>query len=333
VKLKKSHVIALTHRLYKRHTATGDKGLLTVGIGWAMKRRLFDAERGRVITYIVSKKRKRIALRHRIPSKVYVYLTKRKAGKNHRVRHVFKTDVVELRGKAVLTGIQCTPTGNPNDWFTGGALVSWGPTDNLSWGILTVGHALVANPGDQVQISPNAKPAFNGTVKSCTALTDALDAALIQIDAGTALNCFGNLIPAPGSPPTAFESLDQFILDTTQTNPPTGFTLSIGGAQAFVVYAYLPAQLGTPIISDCPNRTNLLLVNGPVSVNGAPGIFNYGTSGSIWINGQDNAMGIQIAAFAPAMTEGIGQSMEDYVNWVNNLQVVGGQQVQLVATF
>jgi hypothetical protein len=297
-----------------------------------MKGRKFDARRGRVITYIVRKKRKNVAMPQRIPSEVSVYLTKRKAGKNHRVRHIFKTDVVEV-GRAVLTGARCTPASNPSDWFTGGAFVSWGPSNNLSWGLLSVGHAIAANPGDQVQISLNAQPPFNGTVKGCTALTDTLDAALIEIDAATAANCFGNLMPAPGAPPTAFETLEKFILDTTQVNPPAGFTLTINGPQAFVVYAYLPNQPGTPIISDCPNRTNLLLVNGPASVNGAPGIFNYGTSGSVWINGQGNASGIQIAAFAPAMTEGIGQSMEDYINWVKNLPAVGGQPVQLVATF
>lgn len=321
------HYRAIHQRLKRRHRATGDRGLLAVGLGWALKDGKPDSQRGQVIIYLVRKKKKlsRLLKSRRIPREVAVYLTEGKGKTKRRRRTVLKTDVIELP-QAVQTSFMATPS-DIDSPFTVAALVSWGSASQLSWGLLTVGHGLANSGTNLAEITINSSTTFSGTVIAKTSESDWLDAALIQLDNLVIENNLQNFLPQPGDPPAKVRTISQLVSDANlSSDHPAGYFITPEGPQNFLIWAYFENPPSN-CIQDAPNRRHFLLVKG------VPGEFCEGRSGSIWLSNQGFVDAIQIAAFPPTMSDGIGQPMEDYLDWAQSQPDVGGQPVRLIATF
>jgi hypothetical protein len=168
---------AIHQRLFKRQRRTGDRGLIAVGIGWAMKAGKPDSERGLGVLYLV-KHKKKLAGSRRIPKRITVFLTKGRGARRRRYRATFSTDVVEMLKPARPTGFLLD---GGTDLFTGGAVVYWPEADgSRAWGLLSVSHGVQT---DSVVITPPAQSPFNGRVRAHTDASEAaLDAVLIELN-------------------------------------------------------------------------------------------------------------------------------------------------------
>lgn len=330
--------ISLIHqvhrRLLKRHLATGDRGLLAVGLGWAAKDGRPDAERGLCVVYFVRRKKRRLPAHRRIRRQVHVFLTRGRGKRRRRYRVALTTDVV-VTGPAVLTGIGLQ-SGVEN--FTGGALVSWPkPSGTQGWGLISVGHA-VANA--TVQVNAPGFPSFYGTARYATTADDNLDASFIELDPGDVTAKLAQYLPAPGAPRPATRPLDDLVTDgDIKSAAGVSLRIPVLGPVDFTLFHYFPAQnQNDPLLPDSPNAAPLLAAH-----SDSAGAFVRGTSGSVWRAQTAEVFGLQIGGFPdetdPVTGEviqqdvfkrGLAQPMESYLKWA---QVQTGSPVTLVAVF
>jgi hypothetical protein len=305
-------------RLLREHRATGDTGLIAVGIGWASKNGQRDFRRGLSLIYLVKSKKQNVPDGQRIRSQVPLSIPadKRRASKTKRKppKIVMNTDIMEMPQPAKMSGAQLNA---PGEQFTGGAVVTWGGAANPSYGIISVGHAVANVTQSGVTIAAPNQVSFTGTVYAQTDTNDEIDACLIQIAPADAHNHLGITLPPPSDPDRATRSITDLTNDAQNTHP-LGYTLNIGDSKILTYSAYFPqATPQNPLIEGCPNRTDLLLTTGD-SCEFVPG-----TSGSVWLGGGDVADAIQIAGFPPNYERGVGQPMVNYLAWANR-QVGGG---------
>lgn len=318
-------IFAHHRRLLRKQLATGDTGIIAVGVGWPSKDGKPDLRRGVSLIYLVRKKKKRLPQKQRvhrqIPLTIFPSTTGNSKHRKKRRTITMFTDIIEIPKPATLTGADIAAGGEE---FTAGAVVTWGPAGVPCYGLISVGHG-VANLADgQVTITAPAQSSFMGNVYAQTDTNDALDACLIQISAANVQSCLGITLPAAGAPACVVRSVTDLIDDAKSTHP-LGYSLNVGDSKIFTISAFFPqANQQNPLISGCPNRTNLLLTSGN------PNEFHPGTSGSVWIGGGGVVDGLQIAGFPTQYERGVGQPMVDYLGWAN--RQVGGN-LQLIDVF
>ena len=289
--------------LQRRHNKqAGAHDVLAIGLGWAMRGGRPDLARGQVLLYVVRRKMRKVPKHRRVPELIR-HTIRASRGRSKRVVQ-FRTDVIEvpeIRNTGVITD-----TGTEH--FTSGALVQWTDGGTQKWALLTVGHAVNGLTNNSVTVEPPGVPSVTGNVLVSTPENAPLDAALIQVPPTLA----DSLPDLPGGAPVC-RVIDDLINDGQKLHP-TGFSLRAGGAAVFTVYGWLPAQdSSAPLLSNAPNRNDLLLVQGRTDD------FDPGTSGCVWLGGDavPQVDAIHIGAFLPDYSRAMGQPMASYLAWAN----------------
>lgn len=315
----------LHSRLKQRQRRRGDKGVVAVGLGWAMKAGKPDKSRpGPILVYAVKKKKKRPPKGQGIRPTQTVTLPAPK-GKPRR-RATFKTDVIEV-STGFLTGLRASCAGEA---FTAGAVVAWGSPGATFGGFLTVAHGVPrSRTGTQIVLRWQ-ESTIAGRVIGVTSQASWLDAALIQISDSAIAD--GPLAPIfENSTGVDCRTVGQLV-DDARVNHPRGLSFTTSGPRPFVVSAFFPSQdPRNPILRDAPQLRELLIVQGVVNE------FEPGTSGSPWAASPTVADAIQVGGYTgrdPDTGEiypffkGIGQPLSLYLDWA---KAVVREPVRLLA--
>ncbi len=298
--------ILTLHRKLKRQYGKLP-GLISIGFGCASKELTPDPQRGLTACFYVRKKKKRVPQAEKIQSVVVLERKTKSLPKGFSV----PTDVVEcpetyISGRNVLVN-----GGGALETASVGLLLKWREGTTAKFGFLTVGHVFRAvQPGHVVDLA----------------------------NAGGQFRVFGRLIAKSASGSKNDLGLVEVFEQTLSEFAPTAISGQLGILTANDVVSKLAASLGagsfpgTILGSTGPSSIKVGIIHPEFLIDqlgivkavldGSSAVsstFGPGTSGSLWMVGNELAC-IQTAGFGDSgFSKGLGQLVFARLNWVQKV--------------
>ncbi|MEL6108178.1 MAG: hypothetical protein AAFU85_19295 [Planctomycetota bacterium] len=285
--------------LVARFKVSSRSNIRDVTFGVAEKDGELDESRPNSILFFV--KNKRGVTDGRLPRSVRVRVRR---GRQF-VSVELDSDVVELGGRAKLTGKRIYFRGRSRNGGTAGCVVVWKRvgTHRFKWGVLTVSHIM---PNDQDVPEQGTSVLLTGPLARqrgrLVALSTGtgLDAALVQVSRAQLVQT-GVISQSQSTRGLKIRDRDQLAIDRGAK----GFTRPIKGALPITVQAFtsefsmLEEEIG--VLTDV------------VQVSSARGAFVKGTSGSLWSIKRQVAC-LQFGQIGNS-SRGLGQPIAEIVEW------------------
>jgi hypothetical protein len=286
--------------------------IFEIGFGQATRGGRADPRRPWSACVYVHRKQLPRDPRKRIPRQVAIRLRR---GRRFVTLHL-ATDVIELAGPA-LSGRQLRYRDQPA--ATAGAVLVWRAARQtaLSWGLLTVGHAIPRTASTpqtmaQVTIKGNAGTTVRGRLLAKTP-RHRVDGALVAVSKFD-LIAAGIIDADQGTSPLPVLSLTEL----KNCSGHDGNSFPAATLRPFQVRAYMP---------ECSLfRDQIGVIHDAIHVYRArAGTFARGSSGSSWAVA--NLAAIQFGGVGPAFSEGLGQALVNLLDWAATaIDEAGGLQ-------
>jgi hypothetical protein len=303
----------LTNAAWRKLADHGEKNVIAIGYGIALRTELPDLTRPHVMRFYVRKKSKR---KHKVEIRDSLLLSVGPTGKRRRIR--VPTDVYELPSM-VASGR--TAYLYSNGYVTTGIVVRWrervlgqlvpNSASSTFFGVVTVAHNFVGHPITRpvfVESFHSRIPIVGKRICESDPQRDGIDACLIEINVEDGIRA--GIIQDPYAPGLVYKSFHDLSDDQNKV----GMSMQTNRSVSYSVLGTLNAA---PIEGIGPNVVHLL------HVQGGHQAFEAGTSGSVLSVFEVAASRIsllpsalQVGADETTLSMGLGQSLETVLPWL-----------------